>query len=402
MYGVVLAAGRGTRMRPLTDRRPKPLLPVGDRSLIERTLDAAHAVVDEFVVVVGYRGDAIREAIGASYRGRPVQYVEQAEAKGTAHAVGRAAAVVDDRFLVFNGDVLVDASIARAMADADGTAVAAIDVPNPRAYGVFSTADDGSLSGIVEKPDNPPTRLANVGWYAFEPDVFEYIDETPKSERGEHEITTTIELLLDDDEHIDVAVYEGTWLDVGRPWELLEATEVALSAFDDGVENSGTVEPDAHLHGPVVIEEGARVKSGAYVDGPALIRAGAEIGPNAYLRGSTVVGPDVRVGHSVEVKNSVLMAGASVGHLSYVGDSVLGRDVNVGAGTNVANLRHDDENVRMTVKGERVDTGRRKLGAVIGDGAKTGINTSVNAGVRLGVAETTDPGEALMRDRPSE
>jgi bifunctional UDP-N-acetylglucosamine pyrophosphorylase/glucosamine-1-phosphate N-acetyltransferase len=199
-----------------------------------------------------------------------------------------------------------------------------------------------------------------------------------------------------------VAVYEGTWLDVGRPWELLEATEVALSAFDDGVENSGTVEPDAHLHGPVVIEEGARVKSGAYVDGPALIRAGAEIGPNAYLRGSTVVGPDVRVGHSVEVKNSVLMAGASVGHLSYVGDSVLGRDVNVGAGTNVANLRHDEENVRMTVKGERVDTGRRKLGAVIGDGAKTGINTSVNAGVRLGVAETTDPGEALMRDRPSE
>jgi len=81
---------------------------------------------------------------------------------------------------------------------------------------------------------------------------------------------------------------------------------------------------------------------------------------------------DAHVGHGVEVKNSVLMADASVGHLSYVGDSVLGRGVNFGAGTNVANLRHDDTTVRMTVKGDRVDTGRRKLGAIVGDGAKPG------------------------------
>jgi len=90
MYGVVLAAGRGTRMRPLTDRRPKPLLPVGDRSLLERVFDTVAGVVDEFVVVVGYRGDAIRDAIGESYRSYPVHYVEQAEALGTAHAVARA------------------------------------------------------------------------------------------------------------------------------------------------------------------------------------------------------------------------------------------------------------------------------------------------------------------------
>jgi len=117
------------------------------------------------------------------------------------------------------------------------------------------------------------------------------------------------------------------------------------------------------------------------------------------VRGATVVGPDAHVGHAVEVKHSVLSAGASVGHQSYVGDSVLGRDANFGAGTNVANLRHDGENVRQTVKGDRVDTGRRKLGAIVGDGAKTGINTSLNAGVRLGADEVTAPGEALTRDR---
>ncbi len=403
MYGVVLAAGRGTRMRPLTDRRPKPLLPVADRSLLERVFDTAVDVIDEFVVVTGYRGEAIREAIGESYRDHPVSYVEQAEALGTAHAVAQVEPIVDDDFLVLNGDVVVDASLPRALADTDGTAVAATEVPDPRAYGVLSTADDGSLAGIVEKPDDPPTNLANVGCYAFEPAVFEYIDRTPESERGEYEITTTIELLLDDGHRIDVAPYEGTWLDVGRPWELLEANELALAELEESDEAvAGTVEESVHLHGPVVIERGASVRSGAYVEGPALIREGAEVGPNAYVRGSTVVGPGAHVGHSVEVKNSVLMADASVGHLSYVGDSVLGREVNFGAGTNVANLRHDGANVRLTVKGDRADTGRRKFGAIVGDGAKTGINTSLNAGIKLGAGETTGPGEVLTRDRLSE
>ena len=343
MYGVVLAAGRGTRMRPLTDRRPKPLLPVGDRSLLEQVFDTAVDVVDEFVVVTGYRGEAIRETLGESYQDHPIHYVEQAEALGTAHAVAQAEPVVDDDFLVLNGDVVVDASLPRALAEADGTAVAATEVPDPRAYGVLSTAEDGSLAGIVEKPDDPPTNLANVGCYAFEPGVFEYIDRTPESERGEYEIMTTIELLLDDGHRIDVASYAGTWLDVGRPWELLEANELALAELEesDGA-IAGTVEGGVHLHGPVVVEEGATLQSGAYVEGPALIREGAAVGPNAYIRGSTVVGPGAHVGHGVEVKNSVLMADASVGHLSYVGDSVLGRGVNFGAGTNVANLRHDD------------------------------------------------------------
>ena len=401
MYGVVLAAGRGTRMRPLTDRRPKPLLPVGDRTLIEYVFDTALDVVDEFVVVTGYRGEAIRETLGGSYRDHPVTYVRQEDPLGTAHAIAQAAPVVDDDFLVLNGDVVVDASLPQVLADADGTAIAATEVADPRAYGVLSTTDEGLLAGIVEKPTDPPTNLANVGCYVFEPDVFEHIERTPKSERGEYEITTTIELLLDDGYRIDVASYEGTWLDVGRPWELLDATNVALEGLE-GQRVSGEIEPGVHLRGAVVIEDGARLKSGTYVEGPAVIRSGAEVGPNAYIRGATVVGPDVHVGHSVEIKNSVLMADASVGHLSYVGDSVLGSGVNFGAGTNVANLRHDDANVQMTVKGESVDTGRRKLGVIVGDDAKTGINTSLNAGVRLATEATTAPGETVLYDQISE
>jgi len=126
--------------------------------------------------------------------------------------------------------------------------------------------------------------------------------------------------------------------------ELLEANELALTELGSDEAIAGTVEKGVHLHGSVVVEDGALVRSGAYIEGPVLIREGAEVGPNAYLRGSTVIGPDAHVtSPRRRSENSVLMADASVGHLSYVGDSVLGRGVNFGAGTNVANLRHDDK-----------------------------------------------------------
>jgi bifunctional UDP-N-acetylglucosamine pyrophosphorylase/glucosamine-1-phosphate N-acetyltransferase len=156
---------------------------------------------------------------------------------------------------------------------------------------------------------------------------------------------------------------------------------------------------EADIRGLVVVEDGATVGPGVVVEGPALIRAGAEIGPNAYVRGATLIGEDCHVGHGVEVKNSVLMDGANAPHLSYVGDSLLGPGVNLGAGTQVANLRHDDAAVKQTVKGDRVSTDRRKYGVVAGDGAKTGVNTSLTPGVVLSPGATTDPGESVTRDR---
>ncbi|WP_435347058.1 bifunctional sugar-1-phosphate nucleotidylyltransferase/acetyltransferase [Haloarchaeobius sp. HRN-SO-5] len=396
MHAVVVAAGEGTRMRPLTADRPKPMLPVAGTPMVERVLEAAEPYVDGYVLVVGYRSDAIVDYLGETYRGHPITYVEQRDQLGTAHAIGRAESVVDERFLVLNGDVVVTEDLVASLVEADGTAVATMPVDDPQSYGVVSH-EDGRLTDLVEKPANPPSNLANLGLYAFEPCVFDAIDRTDLSERGEYEITDSIGRMLDDGEHVSVVEYDGPWLDVGRPWELLGATETLLSDLDGRLD--GTVEDGATLHGPVVVEEGARVRDGAYLEGPVVVQSGADVGPNCFVRGATVVGPDVRVGNAVEVKNSILMDGAAVAHHSYVGDSVLGRNVNFGAGTKVANLRHDDATVRMTVKDERVDTGRRKLGVVCGDGAKTGINSSLNAGVKLESGATSKPGEAVMRDR---
>ncbi len=250
------------------------------------------------------------------------------------------------------------------------------------------------MTGIVEKPADPPTNLANAGAYAFPATAREWLD-VPESERGEHEITDVVSRAIEETQ-VSVVSCER-WLDVGRPWELLEANEWKLA--DCSRRLDGDIAADATIQGNVVVESGAEIRSGVVIEGPALVRSGATVGPNAYIRGHTVIGPDASVGHAVEIKNSLLFADAAVNHLSYVGDSILGEETNFGAGTTVANLRHDDQPVRMTVKGERVSTGRRKFGVVVGDGAKTGINTSLNAGVVLGIDARTKPGEAVTRDR---
>ncbi|MXV62543.1 NTP transferase domain-containing protein [Natronorubrum sp. JWXQ-INN-674] len=393
MKAVVLAAGEGTRIRPLSASLPKPMLPVADRPLVAHTVDTAVvAGADEIVLVIGYEGDTVKDYFGSEYRGTPVSYAVQTDQTGTADAVNAAREHIDGPFAVLNGDNLYDpAAIDRLFEQRP--AVCAVEVDDPRNYGVLST-DDGTVTDITEKPTDPPTNLANAGAYAFPEEAREWL-EVPPSERGEHEITDVLANVL---EQFAVApVTLDRWLDVGRPWELLEANEWKLSEADRRLE--GRVSGDAHLEGDVVVEAGATVKPGAVIEGPVVIRSGATVGPNAYVRGATLIGEGASVGNGVEVKNSVLSRGASVSHLSYVGDSILGRDVNFGAGTTVGNLRHDGANIEFTVKGERVSTNRRKFGVVAGDEVKTGINTSLTPGLKLDTGATTAPGEVVERDR---
>jgi bifunctional UDP-N-acetylglucosamine pyrophosphorylase/glucosamine-1-phosphate N-acetyltransferase len=369
------------------------MLPVGDRPLVAHTVeDAIAAGVEEVVLVVGYGAEDVREYFGDDYAETPIRYAVQEEQAGTADAVRAAADNLDDLFMVLNGDNLYDRGAIEDLV-AEAPSVAAVRVADPSNYGVLET-EDGDVIDVQEKPEDPPTDLANAGAYTFPAEATEWLS-VPRSERGEYELTDVLSQAVDACAVSPVTV--DRWMDVGRPWELLEANGDVLSDLDRDV--AGDVSEDARVEGAVVVEEGATVESGVVIEGPAIVREGASVGPNAYVRGATVLGPNAHVGHAVEVKNSVLMEGATAGHLAYVGDSILGPDVNLGAGTTIANLRHDGEHVRHTVKGERVSTGRRKFGAVLGEGAKTGVNTSINAGVTLSPGARTAPNEAVMKDR---
>lgn len=393
MQAIVLAAGRGTRMRPLSNDLPKPMLSVVGKPIAAHTAEAAvEAGADELVFVVGYGEQTVRDYFGATYHGVPVSYVVQEEQQGTADAVHATKEHIDGPFAVLYGDNLYDPDGIDHLFE-EAPSIASIRAANPSNYGVLSV-DEGTVTTITEKPDDPENDLVNAGAYVFPEAAREMLD-VPLSERGERELTDVLDRVI---EAFDVSpVTLDRWMDVGRPWELLEANEWKLGTHERRIE--GDVSDDATIQGTVVVEAGATVRGGSVVEGPAYIASGATIGPNAYIRGSSFIGPDVHVGHAVEIKNSVLLENTNVGHLSYVGDSVVGRDVNFGAGTNVANLRHDGEDVALTVKGEQVSTGRKKFGVVVGDNAKTGINTALNAGVKLSAGARTAPGETVTEDR---
>ena len=144
-----------------------------------------------------------------------------------------------------------------------------------------------------------------------------------------------------------------------------------------------------------------RIRSGSYIEGPTFIGEGSDIGPNCYIRACTSIGNNVRVGNACEVKNSIIMDGTHVGHLSYVGDSILCERCNLAAGTITANLRLDDGAVKMLVKGKVVDTGRRKLGAILGDDVKTGISALLMPGVKVGTNSWIGANSTVHRDVPA-
>lgn len=182
-----------------------------------------------------------------------------------------------------------------------------------------------------------------------------------------------------------------------HPWDFLQANELHVGALTEA-KIEGDIHPNAVIEGIVHLGPGSRILPGVYIEGNVVIGANCKIGPNCYLRGSTSIGDKCHVGNAVEIKNSILLSGTAVGHLSYVGDSVIGEKVNFGAGTITSNFRHDGQNHRTLVDGVLVDTGRRKFGSIIGDGVHTGIHTSIYPGRKLWPGTSTRPGEIVQRD----
>jgi UDP-N-acetylglucosamine diphosphorylase / glucose-1-phosphate thymidylyltransferase / UDP-N-acetylgalactosamine diphosphorylase / glucosamine-1-phosphate N-acetyltransferase / galactosamine-1-phosphate N-acetyltransferase len=398
MHAVIFAAGESTRTAPLTLTRPKPLLPVANRPILEHQLDALDGIAESVVLVVGYRAEMIRDRFGEQYGGISIRYIEQRERRGTGHALLQCRGLLDDTFIAINGDDIYDARDMRALAEID-TGGLATRVANPANFGVYQVDEEGNATGIVEKPSEFISDLANIGAYRFTPAVFPLLEKLQPSERGEIEITAAIQLLIESRAYRVVEI-EGDWLPIGYPWDLLTANKTLLETRLHG-HIEGEVHPAAHIEGTVAIGRGTEVRPGVVIDGPVIIGENCEIGPNAWIRPYSAIGDHCKIGQGSEIKGSILMNGARVPHLSYVGDSVLGEKVNFGCGTITANYRHDGKNHRSAVKGHLVDTGLRKLGTICGDGVHTGINTSIYPGRKLWPNTSTLPGEIVERDKDS-
>lgn len=388
MKAVILGAGKSTRTYPLTATKPKPLLPVMNKTIIEHNLEKLVGLVDEVVLVVGYKQEMIREHLGDSFQGLKLSYVIQEEQNGTGGAILAAKELLDqDSFLVINGDDLfAKEDIEKCIQHSASVLVKEVD--DLHRFGEV-IEKNGVLTEIIEKPEKKK-GLANTGLYVFPAKIFNHKLEL--SPRGEYEITDFLNMIGD----VKVEKVEKYWLPISYSWNILDAQEVLLENIESDIQ--GEIEDGVTLKGEVIIGEGTVVKSGAYIEGPVIIGRDCVIGPNCYIRSGTCVGDGSKIGNAVDVKNVSIGKNTNIAHLAYVGDSVLGDNVNVAAGVVTANLRHDKKNISSPVKGKMTDTGRRKLGAIIADDVKLGINNSIYPGRKIWPGAMTSPGQVIDKD----
>ncbi|MBI2858398.1 MAG: NTP transferase domain-containing protein [Chloroflexi bacterium] len=389
MKAVILAAGEGKRMYPFTDVRPKVMLPLANKPIVEHLLiELREAGLDEVLFVAGYRGEKIREHFGdGSKWGLAVRYATQKSQLGTADALRQIAGWTKDNFILVNGDVVCGRDDIRDIMRYENPVMGLSAQPDVSGLGVVET-DGERIVRIYEKTEKPPSNLVNAGLYLLTPDIFSAIEKTARSKRGEYELTDSIQLLIDQGSLV-TGYKLNYWLNFTFPWDLLQANELLLKGLVADVK--GETEPGAHIKGPLALGAGSIIRSGSYIIGPVAIGEGCDIGPNCFIRPYTAIGDRCHIGAAVEIKNSILMAGAKAPHHNYVGDSIIGQQCNLGAGTKTANLRLDHGNISC----RGTDTGRRKFGALIGDGVQVGINASIDVGCAIGSHSCIGPGAVV-------
>ncbi|TET33136.1 MAG: hypothetical protein E3J70_00160 [Candidatus Heimdallarchaeota archaeon] len=186
------------------------------------------------------------------------------------------------------------------------------------------------------------------------------------------------------------------FLRINYLWNLLDANQVLINYTEES--NNGTIEKGATIIGKVSIGDGSRIRAGSYLEGPLVVGKNCDIGPNCYLRKGVSLGNNVRIGNACELKNTIVFKGAHIAHLSYVGDSIIGKDCNFGAGTITGNLRLDDKTVKAEIDGKVTTTGRRKIGVIMGDNVKTAINVYFMPGVVVGNNSAIGAGVIVSRN----
>ncbi len=386
MKAVILAAGEGNRMRPLTYTRPKVMLPIANKPILEHLLlEAKKAGIEEFILVTGYHDEQVRDYFGNGAKwGLNIAYCTQRRQLGTADALKMVKGLVEGNFLLINGDIIVSGEDIQKLAKKSDNTISIVEVKDTRDLGIVAVKQNRVVN-IYEKTEKPPSHLANAGLYLFTPDIFQAVAHTEKSPRGEYEITASLQLLIDRGQPI-LAQKISYWLDLSYPWNLLPANEFLLSTIR--AQNRGEIEANVTIKGTVAIGADSIIRSGSYLVGPIVIGAGCDLGPDCYIRPHSAIGDNCHIGYGVEIKNSIIMADTKIPHLSYVGDSIIGQECNLGAGTKIANLRLDKRDIMVS----GVATQRRKLGAIIGDQVETGINVSLNVGSIIGNNTHLGPG----------
>jgi glucose-1-phosphate thymidylyltransferase len=330
MKGLILSGGKGTRLYPLTYTRAKQLIPVANKPVLVRVIEAIRdAGIEDIGIVIGDTGPEIREAIGNGERwGVNVTYIPQDAPMGLAHAVKISRDFLgSDRFVMFLGDNVIQGGINELIRQF-GTSewnsqIVLTEVEEPQHYGVAELDDAGRILRLVEKPREPQSNLALVGIYMFDQHIHEACEAIKPSWRGELEITDAIQWLVENGYAVHPYVHRGWWIDTGKPIDMLDANDHVLEELQHRVD--GFIDRQSRVDKRVTVEVGAEVIN-SVVRGPAIIGRGTRV-VNSYIGPFTSIYHDVVVDGS-EIEHSIVLENSQIVDIpNRIADSLIGRNV---------------------------------------------------------------------------
>ncbi|MCS6903730.1 MAG: glucose-1-phosphate thymidylyltransferase [Candidatus Bipolaricaulota bacterium] len=329
---VILCAGEGTRMRPLTYTSAKHLIPIANKPVILYSLEtiAAAGIREIGIVVSPHREEEFQLTLGDGARwGLKLSYILQHQPKGLAHAVSCAQEFVGhEDFLVYLGDNLLEngvtALVSEFQRERPDASILLVRVEDPRSFGV-AQLQDGQIVRVIEKPKDPPSNLAIVGVYLFNAKIFEAIREIKPSWRDELEITDAIQRLIEKGYRVVPHLVQGWWKDVGKPEDMLHANRLLLERIETRLE--GELDERSHVKGRVQVAAGARIVN-SELRGPLVIGANAVI-EDSFIGPFTAIGPRVQIKAS-EIEYSIVMEGTAISGVGRVDHSLIGRNVSLG------------------------------------------------------------------------
>ena len=365
---VILAAGEGQRLRPFTVNRPKVMLSIADKPILQYVVEAlAENGVRNIVLVVGYRKEQIHDYMGTGEKfGVDIAYITQQKQLGTAHALSQARAVVEKEFLVLPGDNLIGADTIAHFASMKPGALLVKRVENPARYGVVAI-DRGTLTGIVEKPEEATNNMVSTGIYSFTTEIFDFIEPML-------DIPDVVNNMIDRGRSIKTKETDGTWLDIVYPWDILSLNAAVLAQIQ--ASSGGTIETGVSLKGQISVGKDTIIRSNSYIVGPAVIGEGCDIGPNVCILPATSIGDNVVISAFTEIKNSVIGNDVNIGTGGIIQDSVIDKGCVIKGHFTACSSRTE---IRVNDECHLIN-----VGAMLGEGCSLGNSVAAQPGVIVG------------------
>jgi len=401
---IILAGGEGKRVFPLAVNRPKPMFKLLGKPLIHHVIDTLkEAGLKDYVIVVGHRGEQIKDYLkDGSELGVNIDYTIQKEPLGMADALETAKTLTEDHFFVVNADDIFESSLIKQMIKQfrEGQAEIVLSckpVQETWKFGIIRIEDE-KVTNFVEKPPRgkEPSNLAVVGVYILPKQIFDYYEQIPVSD---HQYEDAILQFIQDRNVVKAVNYDGFFAGYKYPWDLFTINKHLMDQLltKQTIKENVNISELATVEGQVWIGRGTKVFEGACIRGPCYIGENSVVGGNSLIREYSSLGNNCVVGFSTEIKHSIIGDNCWF-HMNYIGDSIISNNCLFGAGTITANFRFDEKNVQVMIEEKYLDSGINKLGAIIGDNCKTGINSCLEPGVKIGPQSIVGPNVDLQAD----